>query len=206
MMSRRFTEPVYRENRTHALAKGALFFAFLAFLISCVTLLLCWHDGGLSGGRMKGLMKGLTDSAGAIRAKVHKLHPARGGGEPKEEEGGGPLSGAKLHERLTQVEAMVRRGDSQARGELDRLKADLERWRSSPEAKTPLWLSQAIQSLEAARQKLAVDAPQAASRLRELAAQLQNKIPRFETAPIPHDARATPAAAPSAKPEANPDE
>lgn len=157
----------YLRSTTRAVAWSALFFAFLAFLTSGVTLFLTWRDGQL--------VRNAQTLIHEVREIVNQRRQEKGAAQPGKTDDSSGQQWKKLHERMGRIEEMVRRGDERAKYYLENLKDDFDALRKTSSSRAAEWLDEAGKTLQSAKEQIARNAPEAARKLRSLAAEMQKK-------------------------------
>lgn len=150
--------PEYLPSTTRAVAWGAMFFAFLSFVISLVTLFLTYQDGRL--------VRNFQQVSGDLRAWY-------GTWSSRREESPDATQRAKIREQLDRYIGMIGEGDGQVRFYLEGLRSDLESLQAYATEDSGVWIGEARRTVEEAIEQLRADAPGAAERLRALAQRLR---------------------------------
>lgn len=151
-------------STTRAVAWGAMFFAFLSFLMSSFTLLMTYRNGEL--------FRNLKGSAEVIQQNLEKIRAekARGGG------GQGTAVVSRLRDQLARAEGMARQGDSQAKYYLEVIRADMEKLHELSSSQSAVWLGETMKKLDGVREQVNSNGPEAAQRLKAMAESLKNKV------------------------------
>lgn len=157
-----------RRDSARAVAWGAMFFAFLSFLVSITTFALTYKDGVMIK-NFGVLSRDAIESWDKVRTRI---------GEARDAEKLEQLKGEQT-ERIDRLKARIERlaqmagdGDARAPYYLENLKADLGMLREYSSEKSSEALGSMTESLEKIRGELAENGPAAASRLRELGGSL----------------------------------
>ena len=96
-----------------------------------------------------------------------------------------PVFHLRIRRRLDRIEGMVRNGDRQARYHLENLMDELQSVQELTGDKVSRWLGPAMDRMREARDQIAEDAPEAARKLRSLAADLELGPSEPRTEPTP---------------------
>lgn len=164
----------YLPSSTRAIAWGAMFFAFLSFLMSSATLLMTYRGGEL--------MRNLKSSSQAIQDKVKQFEKERRGSKGNKLSQEASRQWDELREKMERVEEMVRGGDGRAKYYLENISSDLENMRKLSSSQTAAWLGQLLNSMQSVRDQISNNAPEAARRLQSMAADLKKKVPAMSDA------------------------
>jgi len=142
-------------STTRAVAWAAMFFAVLALIISVVNLLLTWPK--------------LMQNTKVLVKEIEDRWESR----PRDQDPAHSRLRDSLDGRLERIEKLIQSGDRRALPSLDVLKEDLQALRDKTAEKSSKWLSQAIDTVGAARDQLTEHGPAAAAKIRELANELK---------------------------------
>lgn len=159
-------------SSARAVAWGAMFFAFLSFLISITTLLVTF-DGGR-------LLRNLKESTLAIEETAKKFQAERATKKVEQASQGVSQSLSaqwdSLCAQLERAEGMVRGKDPQSKSYIAGIKEQFEKMKGATSAKTGDWMGEAIKTLQSTRDQLiSENGPAAARNLRALAADMKIK-------------------------------
>lgn len=204
--------------RSSKIAWLALFFSFLAFLMSGATLLQTW-DNGRFAQSTSDFMQGVKNNISSLKNRNASSPPDSAPSAADEAPAASrrpdlATQWDRLREKLGRAEEMVRgRQDGQVRGYLESLKAEMDELAAQSSQNGGRWMEQARTKLKSIREQVATDGPAAARRLHELAGEIKTNIQTLrrvndalhpcQASPAPNSAADEPASAASG-PEANP--
>ena len=172
-MSRRPAPPPrHLPSTTRAVAWTALFFALVACGLSLFTLFVTYKEGRLIENAQT-MTQDVRQALASMRERVKS--------ESDDSDG---LNWERIKNRLQRIELMVRNGDRSAPYHIDGLVEELKSVRNLTTENVSEWVDPAIEKLQAARDKVAENGPEAARRLRELSDDLKSRVKGDEAEPV----------------------
>lgn len=197
-MERRGKPRDSRPRGGQGIAWLALLLSFMSCAMSCLTLLLTWHDGRLLQSAQgiihdyrvkesrRPSLKGPDPAASDPQPAAPDATPALPSDTPAATAAERPASSETaqaepatdwdaLCEKLYRAEGMIRNDDDHIQDFMEGLKGELESLKEKSTTAGSRWIGGAAEKFTSIRQMLSVDAPEAARQLHALSVDIQQK-------------------------------